>query len=302
MTDNPFDRSDTAKPNLPDAGLRSVDLTGRERHLRSAMGSMARIANGFCRAARRTLPFLVLRKSRLIAQPVAISGAPGSDDGGTSLALHALFEEESGAAWAQVSLNDAALGLVLEGALGALESKGTFTFGSELTLAQRALAGRLIRSLGADLIAALRAEVDVKLKLVSVYATPMDSPDTGAHQDGLAVDCLVEGAPGALITIAVQAGSLEAAARIEETEVPQQGDPRMSQIVQDVPVTLVAELGRLKVGLRSVLELEVGQVLRLSTAVDDPVRIEVEGLKKFFGSPVVSRGQLAVEIKGRTGD
>jgi flagellar motor switch protein FliM len=76
----------------------------------------------------------------------------------------------------------------------------------------------------------------------------------------------------------------------------------MPQIVQEVPVLIVAELGRLKVGLRSLLELQVGQVLRLSTAVDDPVRIEVEGLKKFFGSPVVSRGQLAVEIKGRTGE
>ena len=301
MTQAAFNHAYSAERAEP--ALRSVDLTGRERHLRSAMNAMARVATSFTRAARRSLPFLVLRKSRLISQPVAIASAPGHGEESEALALHALYEEEGGAAWAQVTLNDVALALVLEGALGALESKGAFSFGSELTLAQRALAARLIRGLGGDLLTALRGEVDVKLKLAQVFVSPADGVESGQHQDGLGVDCLIEGAPGALITIVVQAGALEAAARHEdEEEEPQQGDPRMPQIVQEVPVLIVAELGRLKVGLRSLLELQVGQVLRLSTAVDDPVRIEVEGLKKFFGSPVVSRGQLAVEIKGRTGD
>lgn len=302
MTDNPFDRSEQASPKVAEHALRSVDLTGRERHLRHAMSAMGRVAVAFTRAARRTLPFLVWRKARLLAQSVAISGPPGESGGAERLALHALFTEEGGPAWGCVSLNDVSLGLILEGALGAVESKGHFAFGSELTLAQRALAGRLIRALGADLVAAICGETEVKLTLSSVYSTPNDGLEGGARQDGLSVDCLVEGVPGAIITIAVQAAALEAAAGHDEEEEPQQGDPRMSQIVQEVPVDVIAELGRAKLGLRSVLQLEVGQVLRLSTAVDDPVRVEVGGLKKFTGVPVVSRGQLAVEIRSRVGD
>jgi flagellar motor switch protein FliM len=51
--------------------------------------------------------------------------------------------------------------------------------------------------------------------------------------------------------------------------------------------------------LRRVLSLQPGQVLRLDTAVDDPVSVRVGGVKKFVGVPVISRGQLAVEVRGR---
>lgn len=302
MTDNPFDRSEPVPARPQDAGLRSLDLTGRERNLRQAMSTLSRIANAFARSARRTLPFLVWRKSRLVPQSVAISAAPGESQDDERIALHALLQEEGGQAWALVSLNDISLGLILEGSLGALESKGNFSFGRELTLAQRALSGRLLRALAEDLRVALRAETETGPMHCTVFSTPRDSEDHQPGQDGLSVDCLVEGVPGALITIAVQAAALEGASRDGDNEEEPQGDPRMHQIVQEVPVDVVAELGRLTLGLRSVLSLEVGQVLRLSTAVDDPVRVDVGGLKKFTGVPVVSRGQLAVEIRARLGD
>jgi flagellar motor switch/type III secretory pathway protein FliN len=302
MTDNPFDRSEPVVPRVQDTGLRSLDLTGRERNLRQAIATLGRVAAAFARSARRTLPFLVWRKSRLLPQSVAISSVPGETQEDERIALHALLQEEGGQAWALVSLNDISLGLILEGSLGALESKGNFSFGRELTLAQRALSGRLLRALAEDLRAALRAETELDAMTCVVFSTPRDSEDHGPGQDGLSVDCLVEGVPGAIITIAVQAAALEGASRDNEADEEPQGDPRMNQIVQDVPVEVIAELGRLTMGLRSVLNLEVGQVLRLSTAVDDAVRVDVGGLKKFTGVPVVSRGQLAVEIRARLGD
>ncbi len=284
------------------AGLRSVDLTGREKQLREAMAIMARISTTFARLARRSLPFLVWRKSHLLTQSVAFTKAPGAGSAPEGPALHALYEDEGGNAWACVSLNAVSLALIVEGALGGAESKSGFSFGNELTLAQRALASRMIKALGDDLVRAMCAEVPLPLKLVGVFASPTDSLEQVQRADGLSVDCTVEGVPGALITVAVQAAALEAVSRDDEDDEPQAGDPRMVQIVQEVPVEVVAELGRLTMGLRSVLKLQKGQVLRLSTAVDDPVRVEVAGLKKFSGVPVVSRGQLAVEIRGRHGD
>jgi flagellar motor switch/type III secretory pathway protein FliN len=302
MTHNPFDRSDPVAPRTQDAGLRSLDLTGRERNLRQAMSTLSRIANAFARGTRRTLPFLVSRKSRLVPQSVAIANAPGSSPEEERLALHALLQEEAGQTWAMVSLNDISLGLILEGSLGAVESRGNFTFGRELTLAQRALSGRLIRALADDLKEALRAETETTPMNCVVFSTPRDSDEHAPGKDGLSVDCLVEGVPGAVITISVRAAALEGAAKDSEQDEEPQGDPRMHQVVQDVTVDVVAELGRVSMGLRSVLSLEVGQVLRLSTAVDDAVRVDVGGLKKFTGVPVVSRGQLAIEIRSRLGE
>lgn len=283
------------------ATLRALDLTGRERQLRGAMRVMARVATSFARTARRSLPFLVALKSRLLPQSVAIAEVPGAAQASTGPTLHALYEEEGGTAWAYISLNEVSLGLILEGALGATQVTQQVAFGKELTLAQRALASRLLRALGTELAGVLREEAQLELKLTGVYASPTEPTEHLQRSGGLSVDCLIEGVPGAVIRITAKASSLETAPRENDHDEPPHGDPRMPQIVQDVTVPVVAELGRLTMGLRKVLELEVGQVLRLSTAVHDPVRVEVAGLKKFVGLPVASRGQLAIEIKGRCG-
>jgi flagellar motor switch protein FliM len=64
----------------------------------------------------------------------------------------------------------------------------------------------------------------------------------------------------------------------------------------------VAELGRTTIGLRRVLALKVGEVLRLPTALDDSIDVLVAGIRKFHAVPVSSRGQVAIEIRGRHED
>ncbi|HEY5377504.1 MAG TPA: FliM/FliN family flagellar motor switch protein, partial [Polyangiaceae bacterium] len=96
--------------------------------------------------------------------------------------------------------------------------------------------------------------------------------------------------------------ALESAARENDPPTTQAGDPRMAEALSDVPIEIVAQLGTVKLGLRRVLSLQPGQVLRLDTAVDDPVSVRVAGVTKFVGAPVISRGQLAVEIRGRHED
>jgi flagellar motor switch protein FliM len=66
-----------------------------------------------------------------------------------------------------------------------------------------------------------------------------------------------------------------------------------------VPLEVVAELGRISIGLKKVLSFRVGDVVRLYTATDDPVSVRVGGVEKFLGMPILSRGQLAIEIRSR---
>jgi flagellar motor switch protein FliM len=79
-------------------------------------------------------------------------------------------------------------------------------------------------------------------------------------------------------------------------------DPRVVQAVQAVPVEVVAELGRVQLGLRRVLSLRPGEVLRLKAGTDDPVQVRVAGLTKLYGVPVISRGQISVQITRRHGE
>jgi flagellar motor switch protein FliM len=105
---------------------------------------------------------------------------------------------------------------------------------------------------------------------------------------------------GAIIGIAIGAEALESAAKKrDDDDSPEVGNPIMEQAVEEIPVDITAELGRVTMGLRRVLSLKVGQVLRLPTATDDLVVVRVGGVAKFQGVPVVSRGQLAIEIRTR---
>ena len=99
--------------------VKALDLTGRERHLRSAMEAMTRIGERFARASRRSLPFLARRRDRLIASSVSLSGEAALQSAGIGPAYEVLCESPEGSAWGAIWLNAPALGILLEGTLGA---------------------------------------------------------------------------------------------------------------------------------------------------------------------------------------
>jgi flagellar motor switch protein FliM len=287
-------------PSRPGNGPKPLDLTGRDRQLRAAMLTMNRVGVRFARAARRTLPFLVRRRAKLEPQPVSVAApSPAPVDGPL---FEVILESEGGSGWANLLLDSGALGLVLDSALGGREEAATAPSG-ELTLAERALVGRIARSLAEDFAAAIKDECGVEFTIASQRSIALGDRREEAGPDGLRVECRIEPVSGSpTVAITVGASVLEAAVREQEEHVPAAGDPRMAEAIRDVPVEVVAELGSVGLGLRRVLSLRVGQVLRLPTAVDDPVVLRVAGLRKFTGVPVVSRGQLSIEIRGRHGE
>ena len=308
------DPSDSSRPVAPQArgmvgkrtevtAARAVDLTGRERQLRAALQMMSQIAGRFARAARRTLPFMVRQRTRLVPQGVNIvNPAEHATSSEVGPSFEVILESDEVPAWASLTINTSALRLILEGSLGA-STPGSGLLGTELTLAQRALVARVARSLAEDLANAIRDDVGVKLSIVSSHGRGADEVSEVPQSDGLRVDCIFEDiADDPRISVAVAVGTLESVTREVDQDLPTAGDPRMAEAVKDVPIEVVAELGRLKVGLRNLLAWKAGQVIRLTTATDDPVELRIAGVTKFVGRPVISRGQLAVEIRGRADD
>jgi flagellar motor switch protein FliM len=283
--------------------LRRVDLTGRERHLKGAMYAMSHVAQRFVRGARKTLPFLVKRRARLVPEPVCIVdlGAERVVERGPVFEI--LLEAEDGPAWACLSLGPEALSVMLEGALGGSEKNASSGIGADLTLAQAALVGKLARRLAQDFADAVKSEVGITLCITTARSIPAGDERDANFADGLRAECAFEGIAGdARISIAMGAEALESASKDQSDEGEEANDPRMEEAICEVPVEVVAELGRVRLGLRRVLSLEVGQVLRLATAVDDPVIVRIGGVEKFRGAPVISRGQVSVEIRGRHED
>ena len=295
MTDPPYSAARVEWQESDRAAVRRLDLTGRERKLRGAVLSMTRIAAAFSRAARRSMPFVVRYRAAVTPGPVEVVGTAAGTihPAGVPSISHTLGSAD-GRTSASVALNADAIGFVLVGALG---GKGAFwrsPLSPELSFAQRAVLDRVAGSLAADFAACVKAEIGVAL----LPLPPDVGPDTSG--DSLRVACMIDGLPvPATVTITVSASAVEAAAREQLLPAPTQGDPRIAEALREIDLPVVAELGRVTLGLRRVLALEVGDIVRLQTATDDPVSIRVGGIEKFDAAPVVSRGQLAIEIKTR---
>lgn len=263
------------------------------------MQAMSHVAQRFARSAKRSLPFLVKRRARIVADAVAIVDLGAERVVTEGPIYEVLLGAGDSPAWGLLTINAEGLSLLLEGVLGGDGATAT-SLGAGLTLAQNALVTRITRALSEDFALAVRAEVGLKLAVEVAHSVATGDEREAGFPDGLSVDCTFEGISGnARITIAIGAEALESAARENDSPPPQTGDPRMAEALSEVPVEVVAELGCVKLGLRRVLALQVGQVLRLETALDDSVVVRVAGAKKFVGVPVISRGQLSVEIRGR---
>jgi len=283
--------------------LKRLDLTGRERRLRGAMQAMARVAANFSRAARRSMPFLVKRRSRLVPGAVVFVDISPEARAVASPVYEVVFEDPDGPARASLFFSTDAVAVMLEGALGGAGASSSSGLGASLSVAQSALVSRIVKQLADDFIVAVKAEVGVDIRVQSARAIAMGDDREAAFGDGLGVDCLFDGfAPTTKIVLAMGAEALEAAIKDKESEDPALGDPRFAEALCEVPIEVVAELGRVSLGLRRLLTLQPGQILRLSTAVDDPAVVRVAGVAKFSGSPVISRGQLAIQIKARHED
>jgi flagellar motor switch protein FliM len=67
-------------------------------------------------------------------------------------------------------------------------------------------------------------------------------------------------------------------------------------LMQEVPVDLVAELGRADLTLGRLLELSVGDVVRLDQASEKAISVSVDDVPKYRGEITVAHGNLAVEL------
>ncbi len=83
---------------------------------------------------------------------------------------------------------------------------------------------------------------------------------------------------------------------LREKDMEHNWSEQLEMLLQDTPVTLIAELGITTRSVRDLLDLQVDDVIQLNTGPEDLVTLAVDHIPKFFGFPGIIKGNRAVEI------
>ncbi|UCF90326.1 MAG: flagellar motor switch protein FliM [Desulfobacterales bacterium] len=71
---------------------------------------------------------------------------------------------------------------------------------------------------------------------------------------------------------------------------------QLQQLLQDTPVTLIAELGKTTRTIKDLLKLQVDDVLKLDKGPEDLITLSVDHIPKYAVFPGIIKGNRAVEI------
>jgi flagellar motor switch protein FliM len=72
--------------------------------------------------------------------------------------------------------------------------------------------------------------------------------------------------------------------------------PQLKELLKDIHVTVIAELGRTQQTLRELINLQVEDVIQLKAGPEDLISISVDQVPKYLGYPGIIKGNRAVEI------
>jgi flagellar motor switch protein FliM len=71
---------------------------------------------------------------------------------------------------------------------------------------------------------------------------------------------------------------------------------QLEMLLQDTPVTIIAELGSTTRSVKDLLDLQVNEILQLNTGPEDLITLTVDHVPKYRGFPGIIKGNRAVEI------
>ncbi len=239
-------------------------------------------------AVKRTLPYLSRRKIKVSAlepSPVIYGDALGE----LLAPMHVMAVDVGGARGALV-VDGKAVAHGLDGVLGGSGELPELD-PSGLSPAQSALAVRLARGL-LEAFASVLGKLGMRLT--------ESAEDAGGAPGGLLVACAVtigEDETRGTILLLVPAGAVpEGALGVPKVLLAQ---TRTAAAMAQVDVEVVAELGRVRLPLRRLAGLRVGDVVRLPLPLDTAATVRVSTSVIFRGKPTTSGPQIAILIDAR---
>lgn len=148
---------------------------------------------------------------------------------------------------------------------------------------------------------------------------PLEASLVGMEDNYILIQVATPGEIVALITFEVQLGGRDSglmslclpypvlesvigqlsAQHIFHSRTHDSNDEDKNKIIQKLgsaTTSVDCQLGNVELTIRELLELRVGDVLRLDSLVSDPLIIDVEGIPKFRGRPGTVKNKMAINI------
>jgi len=287
------------------SSAKDVELGSTDQRLRLCLGKADEVARDWAAEVRKTLRRMLgvsamVRESTTDIVPYSVSQqsvAPGAavcvlrtGDGATCFMV-------VGAGLTSFVLNRRLGG-------GAAQQPGSATQNEVARDFLSALDRRIIRPFCDEVLTAfstLWGKHELSISVTEVLARPVDMPRLGQFEPMLRMPLTVHlnAESSEELSILLSGNAIRPPKPEEKNEEPvvASGDKsRMVARLSFAELELVAVLGKSMSTVRKVLSLSVGDVLRLDEAPSSPLQIFVEGQKKMIGAPVVSHGNIAVEI------
>ncbi|MEM6955775.1 MAG: FliM/FliN family flagellar motor switch protein [Myxococcota bacterium] len=285
-----------------------IDLTSPERRIRTALTVADKGGEAIAGMARRLFLRHAGVPAKTDAAPAEIN--PYSVAAGGVRPGCALAHLRIGESFGFLALGPSLVTFLLERQLGAplrMDDAAPQSSREELTAVER----RLLRPITEELVASISDHLcgdPETIRIVAIHSNASELPTLPSHHPVLRLS--VQVSPGAAppdeltLVFASEAVSLVFAAPNESDSdqgLSASERRRIRQRAMAADVEVVAVLGRAKATVRSVLNLEVGDVLRLDTVPGNPCRLVVADTTVLHGKPVTRHGNLAIEITGRKG-
>jgi flagellar motor switch protein FliM len=197
-----------------------------------------------------------------------------------------------GSARGALLLDAGAIGMFLDGVLGGSGESIPVLNAAGLSAPQTALIAGLASGVVRAFSNALSATIGLKLEC---RAADLDE----ATAESAPIACVLEfGAEANVgrVILLLPKEALLAHADDSASPAAHGTDPRISAILENAEIVLVAELGRLRMRVGEVAKLKVGDMLRLDVAVHGTVSVRADQHVIFQGRPTTSAGRIALKI------
>jgi|GEM_PF-5598640 flagellar motor switch protein FliM len=143
----------------------------------------------------------------------------------------------------------------------------------------------------------------LKSTLGGICPTPLDvdSEPPKSNRDSAVVLIMVrltlgEHATYLAASLSTSAAGFRLPKRVVETEYTEPEEAILFPEILKVPLQVTSVLGRCDMTMKEFLALKVGSVLTLDSTAEDPLPLIIQGRKTHTGKPLLSRGNLSLEI------
>ncbi|GFK93849.1 Flagellar motor switch protein FliM [Fundidesulfovibrio magnetotacticus] len=286
-----------------DSGIVPFDLSNQDRIIRGRMPVLEIINDRFARLATNAMANAM--RKRVDVNPISIDMSKFGDfmrslPVPTSINIFKLDPLRGNA----ILVVDSRLVFALvENFFGGAGSQPKVE-GRDFTPIEQAIIAKVVKIALANLEDAWRPVHEVHVELIRSEINPQFAAIVPPSDVVVVVtfEVELENAIGSMIaclpyaTIEPIRSKLYASFQSERLEVDHAWISRFKERLMETPVELVVEFGKTQLSGRQLLSLKEGDIILLDTDVEDLLKVEVQGVKKFWGVPGTVKSNKAFQV------